>query len=243
MKDLPDESSIEKERQRRRNAEMIAAGTADKESLERGLGLILRELKQNKNHHKRITDRMGDIETQMADVQVLLATQQRHLVELDAFKSEATRAQIENRELVINSIRELKAQITKIQDTVADKLVGQERYFLDKTSELLETHDERTDRAFDRIIQRIEDKMARAAEIAKQDASVSNGKIEKIGRQQMKFLGGLIVVSFMISLFSFKLNLGEMTTAIKAKTGLSAKQHKELVSTIQAEVQAEDEHW
>jgi uncharacterized glyoxalase superfamily protein PhnB len=245
MKDLlPDQNTDTEtaaQRDRRRNDEMYRAGTKDPDSFDRGLKLILRSLKQNKNQQKRITDRVRDAEIQMNEIHVMLATQQRHLAELDAFKHEATRVQLENRELFVNSIRELKDQLIMLQTTVADKMLQQDRYFLEKTSDLLEVHDERTDRAFDRIIQRIEDKMARAAEINKADASVSNGKIEKIGRQQMKFLGGLIVVSFMISLFSFKLNMGEVTTAIKAKTGLSAKQHKELVSTVKAEVQTEDE--
>ncbi|RLD50210.1 MAG: hypothetical protein DRI94_09220 [Bacteroidetes bacterium] len=61
MKDLlPDQNTeTAAQRDRRRNDEMYRAGTKDPDSFDRGLKLILRSLKQNKNQQKNLIKKVA----------------------------------------------------------------------------------------------------------------------------------------------------------------------------------------
>lgn len=174
-----------------------------KKAANANLDIITQEIAHCRRSKDNLQARLDHVEESTNKQNISIASHDLQLSELLEHRDLSTTERRRDRELYSGSISELKQQVSDLQSSVAERLLMQDRHFTDQTADMIANHDGKTLRLFEKI----ESKMEATERATSEERRLSHDKIDRLGKQQMKFLGGIMVIAFIITLFSFD-NLG-----------------------------------
>jgi len=102
-----------------------------------------------------------------------------------------------DRELYTRAVDELKNQMSNLQISVTEKLLSQEKQFSEQTTTMITSHDMKTLKLFEKI----EDRIEKNEEKTTTEFKKIHEKMDIIAKNQWKFMGGLGVLIFCITIF------------------------------------------
>ena len=121
------------------------------------------------------------------------------------------------KDLFSSSLSDLKKQISELTLTVTERLLSQEKQSLDQTTSMIESHDEKSFKYFEKIENRIDKNRS--------DVSDEFGKIHEkmdtFGKNLWKIMGGLIVLGFIVTYMNSPSSI--QTQNLKTKTEIEGQ--------------------
>lgn len=203
----------------------LFGSTHDRRETDPKLESLVKDVEYCKIAKDNLLIKVERLENNNNNITNLITKHDTQIDDLEDYKQDAVNSRDEDRKLYSDAVSALKQQMVDLESSVTDKIVSQDKHLSEQTSKMIESHDEKTLKLFEKIEQKIEKNDAKTFHEfnklhEKSDKEFSNfhHKIDEITANQSKFMGGVAVIVFIVSLYSAYVSSSKEETKVDTRT-------------------------